>query len=169
MPVTPGSITQDRLKQLFSYDPLTGIFKRIVTRRRGAAGAEPGFIKNGRRQIRVDGRAYLVHRLAWLYMHGSFPSLLIDHINGDPMDNRIANLREVTPSGNQQNLRRPNKNNTSGFLGVSYIRRDRKFLAQIKVDGSRKSKRLGYFETAEEASSAYLRAKKELHPFQTIA
>ncbi len=162
-------ITQKRLRELFHYDPETGIFTRKVTRRRGAIGAEPGTIKKGRRVIKIDDREYFAHRLAWLYIHGVFPAKVIDHRDGNPLNNRLSNLRDVPQCGNAQNLRHPNKNNKSGFLGVSPVGKAGKFAAQIKPSGSRTPKTLGIFDTPEAASDAYLVAKKLLHPYQTIA
>lgn len=113
---------------------------------------------------RIDGRKYLVHRLVWLHVHGEFPLNQIDHINGNGCDNRIENLRDVTPSTNSQNKRVARTDNKCGSLGVSIERN--KFVAQIK-SGCLKIK-IGRFNTIEEASNAYLKAKRELHEGCTI-
>lgn len=135
------------------YDPLTGIF----TRNGKVAGTLHGA---GYIQIKVDGRLYLAHRLAWMMFHGRSPSGQIDHINGDKSDNRIANLREATGSQNLRNRGKP-KNNTSGFKGVSWNSGRRAWLATIHRKGSNKN--LGYFATREAASDAYNRAALKYH------
>src|SRR5262249_22527605 len=72
----------------------------------------------GRFQVRVDGRLYQAHRLVWLLHTGRFPVGEIDHINGDPLDNRISNLREATRAQNTANAKR-RRDNSSGYKGVS--------------------------------------------------
>lgn len=78
-----------------------------------------------------------------------------DHINGITLDNRIENLRVCTSAENNRN-RRISRNNTSGFLGVSYDKKANKWRAQIEVNGV--NKRLGVFDTPEEAYIVYCRA-----------
>lgn len=118
---------------------------------------------DGYRKIRIDGHQFLAHRLAWVYVYGVWPAE-IDHVNGNRSDNRIANLRSVSHRDNQQNMRLPRSNNSSGYLGVHFDRG--RWVAQIRSEGMRH--RLGRFDTAEEASDAYLAAKRRLHPFSTI-
>jgi hypothetical protein len=114
-------------------------------------------------RISLDNIYYRAHRLAWLYVHDVWPDDQIDHINGCRDDNRIANLREVTNAQNMQNLHRPHSRNTSGYLGVHFVRERNRWGAQIRDNGRKRN--LGHFATAEEASAAYLAAKRELHPF----
>jgi hypothetical protein len=115
-------------------------------------------------EISVDRHKILVHRLAWMYVYGKWPRNDIDHINGNPLDNRIENLRDVTELGNNQNLRRPKKGNISGFLGVAP--NHSRWLAKITVSG--KQIYLGTYNTPEEAHQAYLAAKRVLHSTCTI-
>lgn len=84
----------------------------------------------------------------------------IDHVNGVKDDNRLSNLRLATHRENHQNRAR-NKNNKSGFLGVSPI--NGKWRAQIMADGKKLA--LGCFDAPEAARDAYLAAKAELHKF----
>lgn len=84
----------------------------------------------------------------------------VDHINCDPLDNRRANLRAATPSQNSCN-RRPQSNNTSGFKGVSWCKRECKFRASIRALNKQRS--LGYYETPQEAYAAYCKAAASLH------
>lgn len=85
---------------------------------------------------------------------------LTDHISGDKLDNRRENLRIATPSQNQQN-RGTQRNNTSGYKGVTWDRRERKWLARIEINGKRMY--LGHFTTPEAAYQNYCAAADELH------
>lgn len=107
----------------------------------------------------INGRKYAAHRLAWLYVHIKWPAEYIDHINGIKTDNRIANLREASKITNTWNAKRNNRNR-SGFKGVSWHKNTGKWQAQITVNG--KYKQLGYYNTALEASNAYLKYSKQM-------
>lgn len=109
---------------------------------------------------------YGAHRLAWLYVHGEHPENQIDHINGDPSDNRISNLRKATQLENAQNRRRPQKNNEHGSLGITYDSRKKLWRARIGVNGKRKY--IGKYKSQEEAAQAYIEAKRLLHLFNTL-
>lgn len=160
-----GHITAARLRELLTYDPETGAFTNRVKRSRKVVPGEPaGGLRCGYVAIRLDGRLYQAHRLAWLYMTGAWPAADVDHINGDRADNRWVNLRDVPHQANMQNQRRPRSDNKTGFLGVHRI--GDRFGAQIK--GPRGWLGLGYFATPEEAHAAYLKAKRELHEGCTI-
>lgn len=158
------ALTAERLRELLAYDPGTGTFTwRVRSARRikvgDAAGCDNGY---GYLRIRIDGVEHKAHRLAWLYVNGLWPVSQIDHINGLRDDNRIGNLRDVSQSVNSQNLRSATaQNKSSGLLGVSWHKRDSRWVAQINIDG--KKHHLGYFNTAELAYAAYLEAKREFH------
>ncbi len=113
-------LTADRLRTLLSYNPETGVFTRnIRTSNRINVGDVAGSAtEGGYWAIKIDGKSIKSHRLAWLYTYGCWPTNEIDHINGDPADNRIENLRDVSHEHNTQNTRRPRIDNASGFLGV---------------------------------------------------
>ena len=159
--------TPERVRQLLSFDPETGIFtwrekpcrgwKKAADMTAGTLTVNGGYIR-----IIIDRRGYMAHRLAWLMAHGNEPLDQIDHINGNKSDNRIANLREATGSENQQN-RCVSKNNRSGSMGVSFNRRKSMWKAQIKVKG--KIHHLGWHDAIASASDAYLSAKAALHKF----
>lgn len=159
-------LTQQRLKELFSYDPYTGLFTRLLrTSVVGKVGSVAGWDKgNGYIVIFIDGKNYKSHRLAYLYMTGYWPKDQVDHIDGIRSNNRWSNLRDVSSQENTHNQRNPHKNNSTGFLGVKPARR--KFLAHIRLNGNIIN--VGSFDSAEKAHLAYLKAKRELHPTCTI-
>jgi hypothetical protein len=141
------------LRNNVSYSQETGVFTRIKNhpKRKYLAGSITGVQRpDGYIQIMIDGKIYLAHRLAWLYVHGVMPKKNIDHINGVKTDNRIENLRDVAQSVNLQNLQRARKNRKSSrLLGVSHSNRGtclaRPYRARIVVDGRELS--LGTFAT----------------------
>ncbi|WP_221899404.1 HNH endonuclease [Xanthomonas sp. GW] len=116
-------------------------------------------------RIKVDGHEYLAHRLAWLYQEGKWPADQIDHVNGLTWDNRWANLREANSQQNGQN-RALNRNSTSGFIGVTWCKRRRCWQADIKIRG--RNVWLGYFDTAEQAADARIRAQQQIFDFQPV-
>lgn len=165
----PKPLTAERLRELLSYDSETGVFLRVArTSNRIKAGDKAGTRRpDGYLKVSVDGHQFLAHRLAWFYVHGFWPQHQIDHINGDRSDNRIANLRDVPPTLNQQNQRRAHSRNaSSGLLGASWDRRKAKWVAQMSC--GKASKHIGYFNTKDEAAAAYLTAKRRLHEGCTI-
>lgn len=109
----------------------------------------------------------MAHRLVWFFATGEMPPHEIDHINGDPADNRIANLRLATSAQNKQNIRNARRHNSTGYLGVSWNKDREMYRADIALNGKRKF--LGHYPSPQEAHSAYLLAKAALHPFQTLA
>jgi hypothetical protein len=155
-------LTQARLKELLHYDPLTGVFTRLVaTSNRIKVGDVAGsFDAYGYRRIMVEGKSYKAHRLAWLYVRGIWPANMLDHRNGIRTDNRIDNLREATSAQNGANTGK-RSDNTSGFKGVCWNKHVGKWLAQIQIRS--RMRYLGYFTTPEEASEAYQAAAKEYH------
>ncbi|CAH0445688.1 hypothetical protein LMG10661_01872 [Ralstonia syzygii subsp. syzygii] len=154
--------TIERVATLLTYDQTTGIFTWKVAKGRVHKGSPAGAVlSNGYIGIRIDGVRYLAHRLAWLLIHGEWPQGEIDHINGSRHDNRIENLRDVPRSLNQQNQTRPQSSNTTGALGVSRADAKGRFRARIFNDG--RQHHLGTFKTVEEASQAYVFAKRQMH------
>ena len=143
-------LTQERLKKLLTYDPNTGVFVCKVNRRRVAKkGDTCGFIRdNGYVVISLNDKEHRAHRLAWLYVYGYFPENGIDHINRNPSDNRIKNLREVSQSCNIRNTGNFS-NNTSGVKGVSFVNRENRWVAYIDI--YRKRKTLGRYKSFDNA------------------
>jgi HNH endonuclease/AP2 domain len=105
------------------------------------------------------------HRIVFALEHGHWPPDEVDHRNGKRSENFISNLRQATPAEQRQNTRLQ-KNNSSGFTGVHFFKRDQNWQSYIKVDGRRIH--LGYFDTPEEAHYAYLEAKRKYHQFQPV-
>lgn len=143
------------------YRRATGDFVWTVTKGRKRAGEVAGSPDRlGYRLIRIDGRLYLGHHLVWLAEHGRIPRE-IDHIDGNPSNNRIENLRECTRAENQRNVRR-HRDNTSGYKGVYEQSRGKaRWFAKVMQNG--KQRHLGTFSTREEAARAYDAAACEIY------
>ena len=132
------------------------------------AGSRTGWKdRKGYWLISINGKRYRAHRLVWIIVYGEDPPCQIDHINGCEAGNHIENLRLAINNDvdNQQN-RKTQKNNTSGYTGVSWCKSKRKWRGTIMHEGKRYH--LGLFDTPEEAYAAYLKAKAELHTFQPV-
>lgn len=137
-----------------SYDPGTGLFTRRKSGGRKREGDSAGYVRpDGYRVVFVSGKWRLAHRLAWLMTHGEWPPAEIDHINGDPSDNRLCNLRLASRSENMRNVK--------GKKGWHWHASRNKWQALIRVDGKRQY--LGQYATEAEAKAAYQRAAVELH------
>ena len=159
-------LTYEQARALFVYDPITGVLTnridRCATSRMGDVAGT--LEKNGRRRVNVDHTIYLVHRVIWLYMTGTWPKNVIDHIDGDPTNNVWGNLRDVPMSVNMQNQKRHHRSNKVGLIGVDA--HNGRWRAQIVIDYTKKH--LGMFDTPEEAHQAYLDAKRKHHLGCTI-
>ena len=160
--MTKTDLTAERVRELLHYDPKTGEFTWRVSRGGGVkAGDIAGTINKtkGYRNIWIGGN-YKAHRLAWLYVHGTWPEDQIDHINHVKTDNRIANLRPATNGQNMQN--RPHQRNSpSGFKGVLGRSKSGRLPAKIAANG--KQIWLGHFDSPELAYAAYCAAAARLH------
>lgn len=154
-------LTAKRLREVLSYDPITGEFRWLISSNHIAVGSTAGTIESqGYCQIKVDQRIYKAHRLAWLYMHGVWPTNQIDHEDGVKANNIFTNLRQATNTENMLNLPKRATNKT-GFKGVSVHKTSGKFVAQAQINGKRKH--LGLYATAELASEAYQASAKANH------
>lgn len=155
-------ISQATLKDLLIYVD-GAFFWKIAPNGRVPVGKPCGNRnKDGYLRIQVERRIYMAHHLVWLWHHGTMPKLYIDHIDRNKANNRIENLREVSHAENMQNQGTTHKSNKSGFLGVSWCKKQKKWVAQIGVNKIKKY--LGAFEEKELAHKAYLAEKQKLHP-----
>lgn len=144
------------LRSLLDYDPETGhltwrwrddvahaVNARDAGRRAGCVAGD------GSRRVRVNDVLYAEHRVIWAWLHDEFSALEIDHINGEPSDNRRSNLREASRSQNGANTRARGE----WPKGVCFDKSRGLFAAKIKIDG--RTKNLGRFSTPEAAAKAY--------------
>jgi histone acetyltransferase (RNA polymerase elongator complex component) len=146
--------------ELFSYDSKTGKIFQQQKRPNVKIGEIAGTITpKGYRYIQAKGRKYPAHHLVWYFETGSFPNLFIDHIDGNKLNNHFSNLREVTTKQNNEH-RGKQKNNSTGYKGVTFNKRLEKFIAQIQHNS--KQLHIGTFDTALEASQAYEQKAKSL-------
>ncbi len=154
-PDTESAKLLEKLIKVYTYDSETGLFYRNYTAGGQKEGSIAGNLRNDKYiGIGLDGKIYLAHRLAWLYMTGELPDRL-DHIDENKSNNRWGNLREATRSQNGANrLVDPGKSNVRGIRLVG-----RKWQTQICVN--KKWIYLGSFESKEEASEAYIKARQE--------
>ena len=165
------SLTQEYLKECVSYDPATGVFwwksrpekhfdsKRAhsISNSRDSGNIAGVVTARGYRAIKINGKSYQAHRLAWLYMKGSWPQKTIDHINGRKLDNRIDNLRDVSQGDNCKNQARRKGENL--LMGVYWSKRSHKWQAGIRVQG--KQVHLGFYESLLNAVAARKSAEKK--------
>jgi hypothetical protein len=150
--------TIEELREYLDYEPETGVLRWRKPVGRVKAGAiVTRTDRDGYLMLRVRGISLRAHRVAFAMHHGNWPTPCCDHINGDPADNRAANLRESTRSSNQHN-RRVSRNNTSGFKGVT---RDRNlWKVQVGLQGTTHSK---CFRRLEDAAAYAKQLREQLH------
>jgi hypothetical protein len=142
--IKPPRFTHSQLLEMLSYDPRTGLFKwkkrpalpnnggRVESWNTRFAGQIAGAEQDRYWRIRIGGRSYLAHRVAWFYVQGEWPANEIDHINHNKIDNRLENLRAVSPLENQRN-RPAQRNSTGAVTGVHRATDCDRWLATIKI------------------------------------
>jgi len=173
--------SMEELHELFDYDPDTGVLtheerpewrfkssRSCNTWNARYAGKVAGSVDTDSRdgyqriRIRIGTKTFNIGRVIWKWMTGEDPEGLIDHIDGDTMNNRWSNLRIVTHKENARNVARSNKPTKSGVTGVTYSKETGKWIASLLTDEGRKY--LGLFETIEEAASV-LEEERKLHGY----
>lgn len=164
--MSEATLSRERVGELLSYDPEAGVFTWKEGRpNQVSAGDTAGYTRrDGYMILVVDRKCYLAHRVAWLLAHGKWPAAMIDHIDGNPANNRLSNLREATCAQNMMNMALSPKN-TSGVKGVSWDTKYKKYQAYITVAHRKKS--LGYFVEKRDAMNA--RREAEAHYFGEYA
>jgi hypothetical protein len=150
--------SREILQNHLDYNPDTGIFTRKTTFKRWSAGTVAGTMAGGYISISLSGLILRAHRIAWTYMTGDQPPLIVDHINGNTTDNRWVNLRAADPSESTTNRKRQ-INCKSGMKGAH--KHQGRWRSRVKFRG--KVFDLGTFATAEEAHAAYCAAAKIIH------
>lgn len=158
-------LTQARVKELFHYDQIAGV---VIRKQAKPPKGKIGDIlkttdKGGYVVASVDNKPYKVHRIIWLWMTGEWPDGFIDHQDGNVANNAWENLRVTDHQGNLRNTRRQKRNKT-GCSGVWYDQTRNNFQVYIRFDGKRKH--YGRYDTIEEATEVWLRAREECgyHP-----
>ena len=155
------TLTREFVSEILEYDPETGHFwwKDRSGKRSGLADS---MCQHGYMRVKINGKTYKQHRLAWFLIHNEWPEM-IDHINRIKTDNRMENLRAANNHENQMNRDVPCAHNQSGFLGVNFNGQAGRYAARIQVGGKRIH--IGYFDSPEMASAAYNAKKAELSQF----
>ena len=161
-------IDQETVKKLFHYDAESGMLLWRYGNGRNVKPWQEAKASNGHGYYaaKINGKTYLVHRLIWLYVHGSFPNKYIDHKNKIRNDNRLCNLRDVNTTDNAQNISLPS-HNKSGHIGVSWFELQKKWTVYIKVD--KKNKWLGCYKNLDDAIAARKSGEKQYYNLPEVA
>jgi hypothetical protein len=158
----------ERVRELLSYFPETGLFKwKVTLSNRAKAGSNAGAPNNkGYVEIKIDNVRYKAHRLAWFYVYGEDPSSNeIDHEDLNKGNNKIGNLRLATRKQNNENIGTP-RNNTSGVRGVSYQKKDSRWTAYIYHN--KKRIHLGSFKDLSLAAMVRQNAEAQMFTHSSI-
>ena len=160
--IPAAALSVERVRELFSYDAHSGSLTwKSKSGRRCRIGSRAGYrAANGYVRVSVDGRFVFAHRVAWMLIHGELvpAAVCVDHINGDPADNRACNLRLATGGQNNANSR-IRSDNTSSYKGVTWAAKRSKWEVKIKVD--KKKVHVGYFLDIDQAHAAYVAAAQK--------
>jgi hypothetical protein len=151
-----------RHNRLLGYNPETGeLTRKVTTNSRAQAGFKAGTLNpNGYYRAMIDGRILMVHRVAWKMATGQEPPATLDHIDGNPGNNRLSNLRPASFSQNQHN-RGNDPRNKSGHKGICWNKAKQKWRAEIKRNGVRAYH--AEFEKLADAVNAITEARRKIH------
>lgn len=153
--LSSASEQAEEARRLFAYDPGTGRVTWKVSRADRRAGDVAGTVHhNGYYVVRFLNKFHRMHRVIWLHQYGEWPKCVIDHINGDGLDNRLCNLRDVTVAQNQWNRVKKNR-------AVYWNSNSGKWTVSLTVNGERKY--FGSFSDKQQATEVAEQAIKEHH------
>ena len=153
-------VIPDRVRIFLELDR-KGSLVWAVQRGNRARGTLAGSVrKSGYRIVNVEGKTYAAHRLVWFLHHNEQPPSLVDHIDGDPLNNHPDNLRAASRAQNSQN-RKISANNTSGVSGVAWDKHQSKWRVRIQVDGGVKD--YGSYRDFKQAAKVAEDARSRLH------
>jgi hypothetical protein len=151
-------MTKDYAQSLFEYKE-GNLYWKVQKAPHVKVGSKVGSPAHGYETVYVDGKNWRIHRLVFLMHYGYIPKL-IDHVNGNRIDNRIENLREANDTQNAYNIRM-HKDNKSGIKGVSWDKYKDMWIA--KIQANKKRIQLGYFKNIDDAKNAISEARIKLH------
>jgi hypothetical protein len=162
MPNSNPPVSAEEVQRLFHYDEATGALSwKVCLSTRAKAGRICSYSdKRGYIYVKIHKRHYMVHRVIWAVYHGAWPTNDIDHINGNPSDNRISNLRPATRSQNLCNKKLSSRN-TSGIKGVNWHKKARKWRGRVILN--KRYYNAGYFDDPAEAGRAVQSLREKIH------
>ncbi len=164
---TPNTVPIDALHDWLVIDTNTGTIRRRRHAGNQKAGADAvRWTVCGYGTVSMLATAIPAHRIVWAAHHGQWPRQLIDHIDGNPSNNAIANLRDVNAFVNRQNQRVARRDSRSGLIGAIWLSQRQCWKAEIRVNG--KKRMIGRYKSPQEAHAAYVAAKRLLHPGCTL-
>ncbi len=152
-------MNQKEVQRIFDYHEDGYLIHKLPTKRARKQGARVGYLNGRYIKTKVGGKPWQLHRLIFLYHHGYIPQI-VDHIDGDPLNNRIDNLRECTISQNCMN-HKLRVDSSSGHTGVTWDSQTNKWKAYISFDKQRKD--LGYYISKADAIAARKEAESLFH------
>lgn len=129
-----SKLTQEYVQKLFHYNPKTGILTRKVRTHGHKKGSVVGRLTSGYLNVNIQAKPYRVHNIIWLHVYGKFPKGIIDHINQNPIDNRLCNLRETNYAGNSRNAAKSRLSKTL-VRGIYWSKFESRWKASIYVKG----------------------------------